>query len=144
MAPRSALVRPTLRVAPILRWSRHLASRRVRRDTARLALAVVLVLPVGVASAVEIADRAARPEHGMARAAPLGALLERVQEDFGGRVLKIELDTEKVGGMQRWIYEAKILKSNGHVIEAEYDAETLELLDFEGEREARERENEDD
>lgn len=74
----------------------------------------------------------------------MGALLERVREDFGGRVLKIELESESAGGARRWVYEAKLLTPQGHVIEAEYDATTLELLDFEGEREPRERGGEDD
>lgn len=116
----------------------------MRRGAGLLALAAALVLPGSAPLAAGPADEDRPPEGATAPAAPLDALLERVGEDFGGRLLKVELDTETVHGERRRVYETKLLTPDGRVIEAEYDAATLELLDFEGERKPRDRDDEDD
>ena len=110
----------------------------------RSILAATLVALAAPSLGAESAARAARPEHELSRPAPLGTLLDRVQQDFGGRVLKVELESEIVGGERRWVYEAKLLTPEGNVIEAESEGTTLALLEFEGEREPREREGDDD
>jgi uncharacterized membrane protein YkoI len=63
---------------------------------------------------------------------PLHRLLTRIHRDFNGRVLKVELEREYYEGNLKWIYEAKILTANGHVMELYYDAQALELLNVEG------------
>ena len=64
----------------------------------------------------------------------LQRLLARIRQDFDGRVLKVELERENYAGRLRWIYEAKILTDSGDVLELEYDAQALELLEVEGRR----------
>jgi uncharacterized membrane protein YkoI len=63
---------------------------------------------------------------------PLQRLFARIRKDFDGRVLKVGLERENYAGEIRWIYEAKILTASGNVLELEYDARALELLDVEG------------
>ena len=63
-------------------------------------------------------------------AAAQGDLIRRALTDFPGRILKIEFerkhDMPSVG-----VYEVKILQDNGVVVEVEYDAITLKMLDVE-------------
>ncbi|MBF0448311.1 MAG: PepSY domain-containing protein [Magnetococcales bacterium] len=58
-------------------------------------------------------------------------VLERARTQFPGHILKVELEDEEETP-SGWIYEVKILQEDGSVIEVEYDAETLEVLDVEG------------
>jgi uncharacterized membrane protein YkoI len=46
-------------------------------------------------------------------------------------LLKVELEDED-DAPSGFIYEIKILKSDGSVIEVEYDAKTLKILEVEG------------
>ena len=67
--------------------------------------------------------------------APLQRLLERVETDFGGRVLTVELeheDDDAGAGAGAWIYEVKLLEASGDVLKLEYDAATLDLLSQRG------------
>jgi uncharacterized membrane protein YkoI len=63
---------------------------------------------------------------------PMQQLFAQIRREFGGRILKVELEQEHYEGNLRWIYEAKILMTNGHVLELYYDAQNLELLNREG------------
>lgn len=63
---------------------------------------------------------------------PLDRLVARIGQDVDGRVLKVELDRETDDGRPEWIYEAKVLTPEGHVLKLEYDAKTLELLEVKG------------
>ncbi len=67
----------------------------------------------------------------LGRVAPLEKLFERVRAEFPGRIIKLELEDEDgtVGG---WVYEVKILRGDGVVIEVEYDAVDLRVLEAEG------------
>ncbi len=90
-----------------------------------------LVLSLVLASPGALADRQG-DDHERARAAvrageimPLAELLERLQRGHPGKVLEIELEREE----GRWIYEIKLLQSNGRLLKLELDARTAELLD---------------
>lgn len=61
---------------------------------------------------------------------PLPELLVHVREQFQGRLLEVELDDEDDG----WVYEIKLLSTQGNVLELEYDAGTMELLEVRGRR----------
>jgi len=63
---------------------------------------------------------------------PLRSLLARVHESYPGRVLEVELERERYGKNELWIYEVKLLTQRGSVIELEYDAISLELLEIKG------------
>ncbi len=76
--------------------------------------------------------------------APLQDLLERIREQFQGRVIKAELERESRGGSKRWVYEIRVLTSEGNVLKLEYDAKTMELIRARGRREpGRHREDDD-
>jgi uncharacterized membrane protein YkoI len=110
-----------------------------RRRLAALAASVLVAL-------LPWAEALGHDEHEAAKAAlargdarPVEELLQRVEANFAGRVLKIELDDEDDDEVS-WIYEVKLLTPEGDVLELEYDAATLELIALEG----RYRKHEDD
>jgi uncharacterized membrane protein YkoI len=107
----------------------------------RLAASLVCASLVAVALAPAWGDdddqEAAEAALARGDARPVRELLERVARDFPGSVLKIELEDD---GGSAWVYEVKLLTAGGDVLELEYDADTLELLELEG----RHRDDEDD
>ncbi|PCI38604.1 MAG: hypothetical protein COB46_10945 [Rhodospirillaceae bacterium] len=66
--------------------------------------------------------------------APLSELLGIVEKDYKGDIVKIELedeDADEWGGSERgkiFIYEIKILTTDGNLVKLKYDAKTLKLL----------------
>lgn len=96
----------------------------------RLLLAGLLCVTLAAPAAGDDArdhDRARRAVEA-GDALPLSRMLERVEADFTGRLVEVEL--EKDDG--RWIYELELLTPQGHVIELTYDAKTGVLLETEG------------
>ena len=69
-------------------------------------------------------------EQGVVVAPP--ALFERIADDFGGSILRLELEHEDDG--RDWVYDVKLLLADGQVIKVEYDAVTLEILEVKGRR----------
>ncbi|MFC3228193.1 PepSY domain-containing protein [Marinibaculum pumilum] len=74
-------------------------------------------------------------DHDQARAAleageilPLPAILDRVQYEFIGQVLEVEL--ERKDG--RWLYEINLLAPDGQVLRLHYDARTTALVGAHG------------
>ena len=72
-----------------------------------------------------------RGDHDRAREAvvagqilPLRTVLERLEREQAGQVLEIELEPE--GG--RWIYEVKLLQSDGQLLRLEIDAGSGEVI----------------
>jgi uncharacterized membrane protein YkoI len=84
----------------------------------------------GPVRADDDADAEEAVEQGAVAAPP--ALFERIAADFGGRVLRLELEHEDDG--RDWVYDVKLLLADGQVIKVEYDAVTLEILEVKGRR----------
>ncbi len=62
---------------------------------------------------------------------PVVELLAAIRERFAeGRVLKLDLERERRPDGGLWVYEAKILMPDGDVLEVEYDARSLEVLEL--------------
>lgn len=66
---------------------------------------------------------------------PLSELLVSIKKKFPGRVLKVDLAPENEEGdlPSSWIYELKVLQSDGLVLKILFDAKTLMPLEINGE-----------
>jgi uncharacterized membrane protein YkoI len=109
-----------------------------RRDpTTRVLDRFVIAVALGLA-VMPFAAKADDDHHEARQAvaagdvAPLERLLARIHQDFGGQVLKVELDREDDKSKAAWVYEAKVLTAEGSVLKLDYDAKTLELLKMKG------------
>lgn len=72
-------------------------------------------------------------DHDLARRAleagevlPLRTILERVEREYPGQVMEVELEREQDGG--RWIYEIKLLRSGGTLTKLKVDARDGRVL----------------
>ena len=99
-----------------------------RRSVSRLAVALALALAW---AAAVIAD----DDHARARAAreaglivSLQAILDRVQADFIGSPVEVELEEDE----GPWIYKVKLLTPAGAIVKLEYDARDGRLLRVKG------------
>ena len=119
--------------------------RRRRRRRVACLLGIALVLTPGALRADEKDHRREiRKAVEAGEVVPLRDLLERIREEFQGRVIKAELERESRGGRKHWVYEIRVLTSEGNVLKLEYDAETMELIRARGRREpGRHREDDD-
>ncbi len=95
-------------------------------------ICAALVLGALVGPAVVQADES---DHERARRAleageilPLARILERVERDYPGRVVEVELEREHGG----WRYEVKLLQAGGRVLKLEVDAEDAGVLSVKG------------
>lgn len=102
----------------------HSYTSPAHRRTGALKVVGIVLLAVFLPAA---ADDNEVPE---ADIVPLPELLVHVREEFQGRLLEVELDDEDDG----WVYEIKLLSAQGNVLELEYDAGTMELLEVRGRR----------
>jgi len=66
----------------------------------------------------------ARSAVQMGEVLPLPTLLEKLQRTHPGKVLELELERDD----GRWIYEVKLLQTNGQLLKLELDAGTGQLL----------------
>jgi uncharacterized membrane protein YkoI len=87
-----------------------------------------ILLAAAALSAVPVR---ADSDHDRARAAvaagevlPLPVILERVGRDYPGSVLEVELERDK----ERWVYELKLLRTDGGVLKLEVDAGDATVL----------------
>ena len=55
---------------------------------------------------------------------PLSAVLKTVRDKVPGEIIEIELDREDKG----WVYEVKVLTSNGRRKKVDVDAHSLDIL----------------
>lgn len=99
-----------------------------------------LVLSVMIAALAPAA--AGNDDHERAREAlergevmPLRTLLERVERDYPGKVVEVELEREH----GRWIYEIRVLRSGGALLKLEIDARDGTVMRVKG----RDRQRED-
>ncbi|CAM5305678.1 PepSY domain-containing protein [Thauera mechernichensis] len=92
-----------------------------------LGCAALAVAPAGRADGRDDHERARRAfEAG--EVMPLRVLLEQVERTYPGQVLEVELERE--GG--RWVYELKLLRGGGEMLELELDARDGTLLKLKG------------
>jgi hypothetical protein len=108
----------------------HRLPRRCVRLPARAAGAVLLALAGALAPT---AHAGGKDDHERARAAlqagevlPLPVVLERLQRDYPGRVLEVDLERED----GRWIYEIRLVQADGRLLKLEVDAATARILEL--------------
>lgn len=65
-----------------------------------------------------------------AEVVPVEQLFQKVQEEFEGIILELELEEEDL----RWIYEVKLLTPQGNVLKIDYDAKSMAVLTVKGQR----------
>lgn len=58
------------------------------------------------------------------RILPLRTILEKIENQFPGQVLEVELESKN----EQWIYELKILQSAGKVIKLKVDAQDASII----------------
>lgn len=97
----------------------------------RILFSLVALLP-----SVLAAQEAPRPDFEIARDAvaqgaflPLGPMMARMEREFAGRVLEVELEEDD--GLH--VYEFEILRSDGRLIEVDVDATTGKVIEVEDE-----------
>jgi uncharacterized membrane protein YkoI len=59
-----------------------------------------------------------------ARVLPLRTILERVEREYPGQVVDVELEREHENKLERWVYKIKLLRSGGSLIKLKVDART--------------------
>ncbi len=95
--------------------------------TSVVILMTLAMLSTGVSYAADNAD------HDRARQAveagdvlPLRTILERVEREYPGRVMEVELDREK----GEWVYEVKLLRKGGALLKLKILARDGTILGF--------------
>jgi uncharacterized membrane protein YkoI len=90
----------------------------------------ILAVGVGVMTAFGAA-RADDADHDRARAAlekaevlPLREILEKVEREYPGKVVEVELEREH----DRWIYEIRLIRPGGALVRLEVDARDARVL----------------
>lgn len=95
--------------------------------------AALLVGAAGIPTASAFAhnDRDHDRDHDLARQAreagevlPLPAILARVERDYPGKILDVELERDHAGHEPagRWVYKIKVLRSGGSLVKIKVDA----------------------
>lgn len=94
-----------------------------------LALFGALAAPAGPSWADDDSDHErARRALEAGEVMPLRAMLERVEQDYPGEVIEVELDREDGA----WVYELKLIRPGGDVLELELDARDGALMRIRG------------
>ena len=89
-----------------------------------LLLCAVSLMALGGASWADADHDRARQALEAGAVLPLGTILERIGRDHPGQVLDVELDLEKHDGVERWVYELKLLRKGGALVRLQVDART--------------------
>lgn len=99
------------------------------RRLVRLILAcAVLATPLSAPADGRSDHERARQAYEAGEVMPLRALLAQIERDYPGQVLEVELERED--GV--WIYEVKLLRDGGDVLELELGARDGEMLGIKG------------
>jgi hypothetical protein len=53
---------------------------------------------------------------------PLRAILDRVEREYPGQVIDVELERDHGNGAEHWIYDVKILRTGGSLVKLSVDA----------------------
>jgi uncharacterized membrane protein YkoI len=97
-----------------------------------LTCALVMIIGLVMVAPSAVADEVEEVSNNIDAVAPLRSLLVQVQENYPGQVLEVELEKEEYDKRKIWVYEIKLLTTNGNVLKLEYDAVNLELLKLKG------------
>lgn len=99
-----------------------IANRYSGRYGQRVALCVAfLVLGSQAGVAGDDHDRA-RQALEAGEVLPLRSILERVERDYPGQVLDVELERSHEKNQERWVYEVKVLRAGGVLVKLKVDA----------------------
>lgn len=99
-----------------------------RWHTLRLSLcAVLLACGSATSSAGDDHDRA-RQALEAGEVLPLRTILERVEREYPGQVIDVELEREHGNKLDRWVYEVKVLRSGGSLVKLKVDARDGTIL----------------
>ena len=101
-----------------------------RRTLASLVMLMALALALPGSGVSFAADN---PDHDRARQAveagdvlPLRTILDRVEREYPGQVMEVELDREK----GEWVYEVKLLRKGGALMKLKIQARDGTILGF--------------
>ncbi|MBN8450176.1 MAG: PepSY domain-containing protein [Candidatus Accumulibacter sp.] len=84
-------------------------------------LALCLVMGSGASMASEDHDRA-RQAVEAGEVLPLRSILERVEREYPGQVVDVELERERDSSQERWLYKIKLLRGGGALMKLKVDA----------------------
>jgi uncharacterized membrane protein YkoI len=88
---------------------------------------MVAMLGTGVSYAADNADHErARQAVEAGDVLPLRTILDRVERDYPGKVMEVELDREK----GEWVYEIKLLRKGGALMKLKIQARDGTILGF--------------
>jgi len=89
--------------------------------------AVLLACGSGAGLAGDGHDRA-RQALEAGEVLPLRTILERVEREYPGQVIDVELEREHANKRERWVYEVKVLRSGGSLVKLKVDARDGTIL----------------
>jgi hypothetical protein len=93
--------------------------------------AASLALGCGAAVASDDHDRA-RQALEAGEVLPLRTILERVDREYPGQVVDVELERERENSQERWVYKLKVLRSGGSSLNSRSTRATEPSLEKEG------------
>lgn len=88
----------------------------------------VMIMAVAPAAAGDNDHDRARAALERGEVVPLRTILDRVERDYPGKVVEVELEHEH----ERWIYEIRVLQSGGALLKLEVDARDGAVLGVKG------------
>lgn len=90
--------------------------------TVRGLLGVAVMALAGATSMAGEGHDRARKALEAGEVLPLRTILERVERDYPGQVIDVELERERNGAGGRWVYEIKLLRTGGALVKLKLDA----------------------
>lgn len=88
-------------------------------------LAILVLLGAGTGYAGDRSDHErARQAVAAGEVLPLRTILERIEREYPGQIMEVELDREK----GEWLYEVKVLRKNGALVKLKINARDGTLL----------------
>ncbi len=99
---------------------------------AALVLLAALIAPAPLLASSGPEDHRPTTSEDRAKTVPLYEIIKKIKRDFGGKLLEVELENERIGGMFILVYDAKILMPEGDVLKLYFDAKTTKLLKMKG------------
>lgn len=104
---------------------------KVRHISLLRNLVLALALAFGINAGTSVPAIASSGDHDQARAAlesgeilPLSAILLKLEKDFSGQIVEVELEREH----GQWIYEIKLLQKDGYRQKLKVDAKNAAVI----------------